>query len=134
LILAPATGYWTLSPPPFLPILRPVSSQKYLNIFYRYTAGAVILLAGIGMVFAFRPKVTQFKNYRETRKDLAAEIRAEEERIKTLRLYQKKFHTDKRFVQKIAHETDYAHEGEVIFQFNDSPSTNDEAGMKKETQ
>ena len=101
-----------------------MSPQKQWNIIYRYAALAVILLALIGVVFAFLPKVTQFKNYQETKTNLEAEIRAEEERIKDLRLKQEKFSTDKHFVQKIAHEIGFAHEGEVIFQFNDSSKTN----------
>ena len=101
-----------------------MSPQKQWNIIYRYAALSVILLALIGVVFAFLPKVTQFRDYQETKTDLEAEIRSEEERIKELRLNQEKFSTDKHFVQKIAHETGFAHEGEVIFQFNDNPATN----------
>ena len=76
------------------------------------------------LAFAFLPKVNQFKDYQKTQNDLEAEIRAEEERIKELRLNQEKFSTDKHFVQKIAHEIGFAHEGEVIYQFNDNPTTN----------
>ena len=101
-----------------------MSPQKYWNIIYRYAALAAILLALIGVAFAFLPKATQFKDYRETKTDLEAKIRAEEEHIKELRLNQQKFSTDKYFVQKIAHEIGFAHEGEVIFQFNDNPATN----------
>jgi len=101
-----------------------VSPQKHLNIFYRYVAAAVVLLALIGVGFAFLPKVTQFQEYRETKATLEAKIRVEEELIKKLRLNQQKFSTDKYFVQKIAHEFGFAHEGEVIFQFNDNPATN----------
>jgi len=101
-----------------------VSPQKQWNIIYRYAALAVILLALIGVVFAFLPKVSQFKDYQKTKGDLEAEIRAEEERIKELRLKQEKFSTDKHFVQKIAHEIGFAHEGEVIFQFENESGTN----------
>ncbi len=101
-----------------------MSPQKQWNIIYRYAALAAILLALTGMVFAFLPKVNQFKEYQRTKTDLEAKVRAEEERIKELRLNQEKFSTDKHFVQKIAHETGFAHEGEVIFQFNDNPTTN----------
>jgi len=101
-----------------------VSPQKQWNIIYRYAALAAVLLALIGVVFAFLPKVSQFKNYRETKTTLEAEIRSEEEQIKELHLKQEKFSTDKHFVQKIAHEIGFAHEGEVIFQFDNNPATN----------
>ena len=101
-----------------------MSPQKYWNVLYRYAVVAAILLALIGVVFSFFPKVTQFHSYQDTKAKLEAQIRAEEERIKELRLNQEKFSTDKHFVQKIAHDIGFAHEGEVIFQFNDSPSSN----------
>ncbi|MBI9020549.1 MAG: septum formation initiator family protein [Verrucomicrobia bacterium] len=95
-----------------------------MNNFYRYVALSVILLALIGVGFAFLPKVGQFRSYQETKRNLEEDIRAEEERIKELRLNQERFSTDKHFVQKIAHEIGFAHEGEMIFQFNDQPDTN----------
>ena len=102
-----------------------MSPQKYWNVLYRYAVLAAILLALIGVVIAFLPKVTQFGSYQEKKGDLEAEIRGDEERIKELRLNQEKFSTDKHFVQKIAHEVGFAHDGEVIFQFNEQSSTND---------
>ncbi len=109
-----------------------MSPQKQWNIIYRYAALSAILLALIGVVFAFLPKVSQFKDYQETKVNLESEIRAEEERIKELRLNQEKFSTDKHFVQKIAHETGFAHEGEVIFQFNDAADTNNETQSERQ--
>ena len=113
-----------------------MSPQKQWNVIYRYAALAAILLALIGVVFAFIPKWTQHQNYQEIKSNLEAEIRAEEERIKELRLNQEKFSTDKHFVQKIAHEIGFAHEGEVIFQFKDAADTNNEtrSGGGKEWQ
>lgn len=101
-----------------------MSPQKHWNNFYRYAALAAILLALFGVSLAFLPKVGQFRSYQETKSKLEADIRAEEERIKELRLKQERFSTDKYFVQQIAHEIGFAHENEVIFQFNDQPDTN----------
>ncbi len=108
-----------------------MSPQKYWNVIYRYAALFAILLALIGVVFSFLPKVTQFRSYQQTKSKLETEIGAEEKRIKELRLNQKKFSTDKYFVQKIAHEIGFAHEGEIIFQFNDPPVTNTEENTTK---
>lgn len=101
------------------PILRAVSPQKYWNVFYRYVAIAVIGLALTGVVFAFLPKVAQFRSYQETKTALETDIRAKEEAIKELRLKQERFGTDKYFVQQIAHERGFAHEGETIYQFSE---------------
>jgi cell division protein FtsB len=101
-----------------------VSAQTHLNAFYRYIliGTVVVLLVGVG--FAFMPKVTQFQSYQATKTDLDTQLAREEERIKELRSNQERFHTDKQFVQQIAHDIGFAHEDETIFQFSDSAETN----------
>lgn len=84
----------------------------------------MVVLALIGAAFAFLPKVEQYREYQETREELDAKIRAENKRGNELRLKQQKFTTDKHFVQKLAHEKGFAHEGETIYQFEESPGTN----------
>ncbi|QHI70407.1 septum formation initiator family protein [Tichowtungia aerotolerans] len=100
-----------------------MSAQKYWNKVYRYVALAVVLLALIGVAFAFLPKIQQFQNYQETKSDLDADISAEKERIKELRMNQEKFSTDRNFVQKIAHEIGFVHEGETVYQFEERQAT-----------
>jgi hypothetical protein len=104
-----------------------VSPQKYWNVIYRYVAIAVVGLALTGIVFAFLPKVNQFRSYQDTKNALEADIRAKEESIKELRLKQERFGSDKYFVQQIAHERGFAHEGETIYQFNEKAVSNSPA-------
>lgn len=78
----------------------------------------------IGAAIAFLPKIQQFQGYQDTKSELKSDIQTEEERIQKFRMYQEKFSTDKHFVQKIAHETGFAHEGETIYQFDESTGTN----------
>jgi hypothetical protein len=101
-----------------------VSPQKYWNTIYRYAAIAAIGLALTGVVFAFLPKMSQFRSYQETKNTLEEDIRNKEEAIKELRIKQERFGSDKYFVQQIAHETGYAHDGETIYQFNEKPVSN----------
>jgi hypothetical protein len=101
-----------------------VSPQKYWNVIYRYAAIAVFGLALTGVVFAFLPKVNQFRNYQATKNALESDIRTKEDSIKELRMKQERFSTDKYFVQQIAHEIGFAHEGETIYQFNDKAASN----------
>lgn len=101
-----------------------MSPQKYWNKIYRTAAFAAILLALLGVVFAFFPKVAQFRSYQRTKAGLAEDVRLKEESIKELRLKQERFSTDKYFVQQLAHEIGYAHEGETIYQFNEKPGSN----------
>lgn len=99
-----------------------MSPQKYWNKIYRYAAMASIGLALTGVVFAFLPKMTQFRSYQETKNALDTDIRAKEESIKELRIKQERFGSDKYFVQQIAHEIGFAHEGETIYQFSEKPA------------
>ncbi|MGE4490616.1 MAG: hypothetical protein AB7E95_13825 [Kiritimatiellales bacterium] len=101
-----------------------MSPQKYWNKIYRIAALAAVGLALAGVVFAFFPKVTQFQRYQATKSTLENDIRAKEESIKELRLNQERFSTDKFFVQQLAHEIGYAHEGETIFQFGEKAASN----------
>ncbi|MBC8207103.1 MAG: septum formation initiator family protein [Kiritimatiellales bacterium] len=96
-----------------------------MNQFYRYVVLAVVVLALIGVAFAFLPKINQLQSYQDTKTGLEVDIRATEARIKELRLNQQQFSTDKHFVQKLAHEKGFAHEGETIYQFEE-PATNGE--------
>jgi len=91
---------------------------------YRYLTLAGVLLVLIGAAIAFLPKIQQFQSYQDTKSSLAADIRAEEARIQLYRMNQEKFSTDKHFVQKIAHEIGFAHEGETIYQFDEAVNTN----------
>lgn len=84
----------------------------------------MVILTVIGAAFAFLPKIDQYRKYQETREELEEKIRAENKRSNELRLNQQKFTTDKHFVQKLAHEKGFAHEGETIYQFEESPMTN----------
>ena len=110
-----------------------MSPQKYWNVIYRYVAIAVIGLALTGVIFAFLPKVNQFRSYQATKNELEADIRAKEEAIKELRLKQERFGSDKYFVQQIAHEIGFAHEGETIYQFNEKAITNPPAVTSRGT-
>ncbi len=108
-----------------------MSPQKYWNKIYRYVAIAVIGLALTGVFFAFLPKVSQFRSYQETKTSLEADIRAKEESIKELRLKQERFGSDKYFVQQIAHEIGFAHDGETIYQFTEKAASNAPAVTNK---
>lgn len=107
-----------------------MNPQNYWNKLYRYVSAAIVLLALVGVMFAFLPKIRQFQGYQDTKTGLETEIRAEEARIRELRRNQQKFTTDKKFIQKLAHEKGFAHEGETIYQL-DEPATNSETGQTR---
>jgi len=111
-----------------------VNPQNYWNRLYRYVAAAIVLLALVGVVFAFLPKIRQFQGYQDTKTGLESEIRTEEARIRQLRENQQKFSTDKHFVQRLAHEKGFAHEGETIYQLEEPTGTNGLNGENRKTQ
>ena len=100
-----------------------MTAPNYLNKVYLYVAIAIVVCALIGATLAFLPKISLYQDYQDKCETYKAEIAEEKERIEELQLNQEKFRTDKRFVQKIAHEIGFAHEGETIYQF-DQPVTN----------
>ncbi len=107
-----------------------MSSPKYLKTFYRYLLLSMVVLALIGSAFAFMPRIQQYNEYQETKRQLEEKIREENKRCNGLRLNQQKFTSDKYFVQKLAHEKGFAHEGETIYQFEEVPVTNMESRTK----
>lgn len=107
-----------------------MSPKNYWNQIYRIAALAAVGLALIGVLFASFPKVTRFRSYQQTKASLESDIRTNEEAIKELRLKQERFGTDKYFVQQMAHEIGYAHEGETIYQFKEENKSN---GMAEAT-
>jgi cell division protein FtsB len=84
---------------------------------------SVVALTLIGIALPFREKISDINRLENVVIDLKAKIAVLDTSIKELQTNQQKFSTDKNFVQKIGHETGYAHEGETIYQFEE-PLTN----------
>jgi len=110
-----------------------VSSQKQWNVVNRYVAIAVGGIAVCGVFFAFLPKIDQFNTYQARKAELDEDIRIHDELVKELRLKQERFGSDKYFVQQIAHEIGFAHEGETIYQFNDKATSNPPTVLPRKT-
>ncbi|MDZ8118855.1 FtsB family cell division protein [Pontiella agarivorans] len=92
-------------------------TEKYWNLINRIVLVAIIIMAGVGVVLAFTPKVRQMQEYQQTYDSLQQRIEitvdAEEELINK----QRRFKTDPDFVEKVAHEVGYARTNETIFHF-----------------
>ena len=92
-------------------------TEKYWNLINRIVVVAIIFMAGTGVVLAFAPKVKELKENQETydglQKSIDTTVSAENE----LKSKQRRFTTDRVFVERIAHEVGYARKDEVIFHF-----------------
>lgn len=93
-------------------------TEKYWNLINRIVLVAILLMAGVGVVLAFSPKVRQLQEYQITHDDLQQRINATLSSEQDLKEKQRRFRTDPDFVRKVAHEVGYASTNEVIFIFH----------------
>lgn len=92
-------------------------TEKYWNLINRIVLGAVIVMAGVGVVLAFTPKVKQLKTYQQTHDKLQQRIEVTVSAEQELKEKQRRFFSDPDFVEKVAHEVGYARDSETIFHF-----------------
>jgi cell division protein FtsB len=99
-------------------------TEKYWNLINRIVLIAIIVMAGVGVVLAFAPKVQQFQDHQETYNALQQRIEIAVEAENELKEKQRRFLTDPDFVERIAHEVGYARKDEVIFHFPEETGGN----------
>lgn len=90
-------------------------TEKYWSLINRTVAVAISIMAVIGVVLAFAPKIRQLQTYRETRDSLQQRIEVTVAAERELRDKQRRFLHDPEFVERIAHEVGYARKDEVIY-------------------
>ena len=99
-------------------------TEKYWNLINRIVLVAVIIMAAVGIVLAFTPKVKQMQAYQNTRDKLQQRIDVTVASEKELKEKQQRFRTDPLYVEKVAHEVGYARKGEMIFHFPEETGSN----------
>ncbi len=87
------------------------------RVAYLSFCGCCAVLLALWVAIAFPPKLAEFRKNEVRRDELDREHRRFKKEANALRRNQDRFFSDKFFVQKVAHETGYAHEGEMIFEF-----------------
>ncbi len=92
-------------------------TEKYWNLINRIVLIAIIIMAGVGVVLAFAPKVKQLKENQETYNSLQQRIEITLDAENELKIKQRRFTSDREFIERVAHEVGYAHENETIFHF-----------------
>ena len=92
-------------------------TEKYWNLINRVVLVAVVVMACVGVVLAFTPKIHQLKQYQETYDNLQQRIDVTVAAEQELKDKQRRFFSDPEFVEKVAHEVGYARPGETIFHF-----------------
>ena len=99
-------------------------TEKYWNLINRIVLGAVIVMAVVGAVLAFMPKVRQMQTYQDTYDTLQQRIDVTVAAEKELKEKQRRFLSDPEFVEKVAHEVGYAKKSETIFHFPEETDGN----------
>ena len=92
-------------------------TEKYWNLINRIVLVAIAIMAGVGVVLAFTPKVKQMQSYQQTLDDLEQRIEITETAEKEMKENIRRFKTDPAYVEKVAHEVGYARTNETIFHF-----------------
>ena len=99
-------------------------TEKYWNLINRIVLMAVVVMAVVGIVLAFTPKVKQMQTYQNTRDTLQQRIEVTVTAENELKEKQQRFLTDPSYVERVAHEVGYAHKGEMIYHFPEETGPN----------
>jgi len=92
-------------------------TEKYWNLINRVVLIAVGVMACVGVVLAFAPKIRQLNEYQTTHDTLQQRIEVTVAAEQELKEKQRRFFSDPEFVEKVAHEVGYANPDETIFHF-----------------
>ncbi len=92
-------------------------TEKYWNLINRIVLAAIGIMALVGVVLAFGPKVRQMQAYQTTRDTLQERIDETVAAEKELKNKQQRFLTDPVYVERVAHEVGYARKDETIYHF-----------------
>ncbi len=101
-------------------------TEKYWNLINRIVLVAIMIMAGVGVVLAFTPKVRQMKEFQETNDSLQQRISIKDTETQELKEKQRRFFADPEFVERVAHEVGYARTNETVYHF---PEETGETGL-----
>ena len=88
--------------------------MKGLDLVTRILISALLVLALVGVVLLFMPKVREYQGLRRQEAQARASLAQDEERHKELRRQQDRFQNEPGFVEVIAHDIGLAKTNEVL--------------------
>jgi cell division protein FtsB len=92
-------------------------TEKYWNLINRIVLVAISLMATVGIVLAFTPKIKQIQAYQSTNEILQQRIDITLTTERELKEKQRRFLNDPAYVERVAHEVGYARKDEMIYHF-----------------
>ena len=99
-------------------------TEKYWNLINRIVLMAISVMAVVGIVLAFTPKVRQIQLYQDTCNQLQQRIDITVAAERELKEKQHRFLTDPTYVERVAHEVGYARKDEIIYHFSEETGSN----------
>ena len=94
-------------------------TEKYWNLINRMVLLAISMMAVVGIVLAFTPKIRQIRSYQDTRDQIQQRIDVTVAAERDLKEKQHRFLSDPSFVERVAHEVGYARKDEMIYHFTE---------------
>ncbi len=96
--------------------------MKGLDLVTRILLSALLVLALVGVVLLFMPKVREYQGLRRQESQARAALAVDEERHKELKRKQDRFQNEPGFVEVIAHDLGLAKTNEVLVKIkSDTP-------------
>ena len=92
-------------------------TEKYWNLINRIVLAAITVMAVVGVVLAFTPKVKQMQAYQNTRDTLQHRIDVAVTSEREIKGNIQRFRSDPAYVERVAHEVGYASKDEMIYHF-----------------
>lgn len=90
------------------------------KIIYRFSWFLLVILAFIGLIFIFTPKLNRYSRLQKTRDTLADQNSAKTAEIKALKIKQERFTSEPAFVERTAREAGMVASDEIIYKFKDA--------------
>ena len=92
-------------------------TEKYWNLINRIVLISISVMASVGIVLAFTPKIKQIQAYQNTSELLQQRIDITLAAERELKEKQRRFLNDPAYVERVAHEVGYARNDEMIYHF-----------------
>ena len=98
-------------------------TEKYWSLINRIVLVAATIMAAVGIVLAFTPKIQQMQAYQNTVDGFQQRIDLTDSAERELKGNIRRFKNDPVYVERVAHEVGYARKDETIFLFLEEAGT-----------
>jgi len=91
--------------------------MSYLQTIYRWAWAVLGVLVVVALLLIFLPKIHEYREIQQRKAEIQEQMKREKAQIQQLKEKQKRFQTDPRFVEHVAHGLGMAKPNETIIKF-----------------